>query len=310
MLQSIFCRQQFFLFIFFFRLIDSAYSNQFIWRETHVQNDSGSQINNINKFSNFKLEDHNLNFCLSFLQSQFLQDKNVYSLGLSEKYALNFRFVKCGLNWRFCGKSDLGFVYIIDSIWLKSNDYLEFYINGSEKRNKTFESSYSLLFISQTLPTYSYYNQDMTKRRVQIGGFLNPGVLQLAYGFEYKVREMGRIVCSLATIRLHSFKEFIGSNQDQADQISRVDLDYGFSLDFDCKKNFKNRLEISTNLHFFVNSFTKDKIKYNSDLCIRYLFSELIILQCTARINFDSEISRKFIFQSQLSLGLNYKINH
>lgn len=116
MLQGIFCRHNVFLFIFLFILIGSTNSSQLFGRGAHVQNDSISQINKLNELSNFNIDDHNLNFCLSILQSQYLQDKNVYSLGLSEKYVLNFRFVKCGLDWRFCGKSDLGFVYIIDSM--------------------------------------------------------------------------------------------------------------------------------------------------------------------------------------------------
>lgn len=310
MFQSNFLRLQLCLLIFLFILIGSCYSNNPDFGAARINNDSVNLIHNRHEVSNFKIEDHNLSFCLSVFQGQFIQNRSIYSLGLSEKYGLNVRFLKGGLNWRFYGKSELGFVYILDSIWSKNNDYLEFYINGTEKKNKTFESSYSLLFISQMLPTYSYIEQYPSKRRVKVSGFLNPGTLQLAYGFEYNLSEMGRVVCSLATIRIYSFDETKQQSQDNVVKKTMVKLDYGLSLDFDFKKKIINQLEIIINLHLFANSITEDRVKYNSDLCVRYRFSKYLIMQCTSRVSYDTEVSRKLVFQSQLLLGLNYIINN
>jgi hypothetical protein len=214
------------------------------------------------------------------------------------------------LDWKFNGRSELGFVYIVDSLWTKNNDYLEMYLIGVEKHNKQIEMSYSFLLVSQVLPSYNYSTSaDNSIKKNQVGGFLNPLVLQVAYGFDYKYKDIGRITCSLATLRLNSYKVSGYSNQETTNTRSLVTLDYGFSLVLDFKKRLMKQFDFTNNFNFFANSLDKDNIKCSSDFNLAYQVTKFIALQFSSRFKYDSVFSNKLIYQNEMLFSFSYKFN-
>ena len=272
--------------------------------------DSISNSLHINKLSKFKIDYNSLSVCISAFQSKSFESQSTFTLGLTEKYRLNIQYFGDELDWKFNGKSDLGFVYIVDSLWTKSNDYLEMYLIGVEKHNKQIEMSYSFLLVSQVLPSYNYSTStDNIIKKNQVGGFLNPLMLQLAYGFDYKFHGIGRITCSLATLRLNSYKVSGDSNQESAENRSIVTLDYGFSLVLDLKKRLVKQLELSFNTNFFANSLDRDNIKCNSDFNLTYQVTKFIALQFSSRFKYDTSFSNKLNYQNEILFSFSYKFN-
>lgn len=273
--------------------------------------DTVSNSRFIKKLAKFKIDYNCLSVCISAFQNKSFESQGTFTLGVAEKYSLNFQYLGDELDWKFNGKSELGFVYIVDSLWTKSSDYLEMYLIGVEKHNKLVEMSYSFLLVSQVLPTYNYSTSvDKSIRKNQVGGFLNPLVLQLAYGFNYNYNDIVRITSSFATLRLQSYKKFWYSDQGNAENRNMVTLDYGFSLVLELKKSLAKQLDFTFNTNFFANSLDKDNVKCNSDFNFTYQVARFIALQFSSRFKYDTSYSNKINYQNEMLFSFSYKFGN
>src|SRR6187455_202230 len=83
----------------------------------------------------------------------------------------------------FTGKMELGYTQIIDSLWLKNVDILNFQY-FYKKQQKLISQSWNALLNTQLLNSYRYEpgisNNGITRK--WNGTFMNPGSVELGYG--------------------------------------------------------------------------------------------------------------------------------
>lgn len=217
------------------------------------------------------------------------QDQNVSfsNIGISEKYMLCFQHHLFEYLWSCNLRYDLGFTYFIDSLWMKNRDKIELNIIGQRTVSNKLKPSITMLFVSNIFSEkVKYLKSDGSVYKFQSGGLLNPGFIQLAYGFSYGIDSQNYLNCSIATIRMQ-WKKSDKENDNIVPDTKQSNLKYGLGIDANFKISLIKSVEYSSSFHFFANSFERNSVRILSNNYLKISITNCLSVLIDSEFEYD-----------------------
>ncbi len=223
---------------------------------------------------------------------------------------LNYRLVSPKLKHNYSFKSNLGYMKIVDSIWIKNNDYWRINATLIENQTKTFTHTYSLNARSQFLETWKYVydsNTDAQQKKLK-STFFNPAIITIAYGLSWSFWEYSYINFNFAAINFNTKPRFdnVQDNDHELAKTKKMYLyaDYGMNIQTSIFKEINPYTSWENYTNFFANGINKQQI--NLDFANKVIFKVFKYVQFSIsnHILYDPLYSTRLQYQNDFTLGL------
>ncbi|MEP7264299.1 MAG: DUF3078 domain-containing protein [Bacteroidota bacterium] len=210
-------------------------------------------------------------------------------------------------------KAELGYLNYTDSLWIKSNDQFKCALQWNEKPGKYITHSYSVFLQSQFLKSYRYdYSDEGRLLKEKKGWFFAPGILEIAYGLNWKFWDQCRINTAFATCRIRTLpKDDDEERQEVFITTTKkvITTEYGFSTQVYIYKEFYDKHILWDHQgRIFFNAISKNNI--SADISNRFTIRFLKYMQFRIDTHFiyDPAFSTKPAFRQELLLGVFYEL--
>lgn len=239
----------------------------------------------------------------SYAANKTGENEQSSSIAIKEEFnsLLFFKIKNLSLNARI--HSELSYIYLMDSVWLKNRDLLLLELTGTERNSPRFSHSYGLLFNTSILNDYKFESTISERKRIKKGKFLNPSSLQVSYGFLWKLPNNNELNFSLATIRFNNipkYNELQGKEWDLAG--STLLCRYGFGLDFHFQCTLLKRFKLKNESHFFSNSTDHNAQSLIFITQLEYVLMKKLIIRGDTRFTFEPMVNKNWITFHEVEL--------
>ncbi len=213
----------------------------------------------------------------------------------------------------FTGRTELGYSWLIDSLWKKNVDQLNLQYTLKQS-GKKISRSVNAGLCSRLLTGYSYEEDVVLQKseRKWNGTFFNPSALELGYGMSYKFWEYSHFNLSLASARLRmepAVETFKRPGQGTIGKTSRGWLlfDYGLSGQLLVNKSFSPSWEWNSTGKFFLKGFDKKNMQVNVSNTMSYKFLKSMELRADLKWIYDPLVSLRMQYRNELMMGFFMK---
>lgn len=209
-------------------------------------------------------------------------------------------------------KAELGYMNYTDSLWIKSNDQFKCALQWNEKPGKYLTHSYAVFVQSQLFKSYRYnYSDEGILLKEKKGWFFAPGLLELAYGLNWKFWDQCRINTAFATCRIRMLPKDDDAEEQEifiTTPKKIIKSEYGFSTQvYIYKEFFDKHILWDHQGRIFFNAISKNNIA--ADVSNRFVIRFLKYMQFRIDTHFiyDPDFSTKPSFRQELLLGVFYE---
>ena len=244
-------------------------------------------------------------------QHNWYNDQNNYkSIAFLFNGDCSYRLTTAKLKHNYSFRSNLGYFKIVDSVWIKNNDYWRLNATLIENQNKLFTHTYSLNARSQFLEAWKYVydaGTDTKEKRLK-STFFNPAIITLAYGLSWSFWDFSYINFNFAAINFNTKPRFEQQqpNDHELAKTKKMYLyaDYGMNLQTSIFKEITPYTNWENYTNFFTNGINKQQI--NLDFANKIIFKVIKFVQFTItnHILYDPLYSNKLQYQNDFTLGL------
>lgn len=209
-------------------------------------------------------------------------------------------------------KSELGYTWLIDSLWKKQSDQLS--IQYLLKRSgKKVSRSVNAGLNSQILNGFTF-ETDVVQQKVKRkwnGTFFNPSALELGCGLSMQFWNYSHFNISLATARIRMepiVDSFRKPSNGVLGRIKRgwVLFDYGLSGQLLFNKTISPALEWNGSGKIFMKGIQKEHFSFDFSNTMRYRFRKHAALTADLKCIYDPAVSLRLQHRNELLVGLIY----
>ena len=177
-------------------------------------------------------------------------------------------------------RSALGLFKIVDSIWIKNNDYWRASATVTDNTSKKITHTYSIQAYSQFINTKKYVYDVATDSYIKkrTATFFNPGTVLLSYGLNWSFWDGSFINFNFASIKYSTKPRFTGYVDPNNNQISKSKnayqyFDYGMNINISIIKEFNENVAWENNTVYFMNGINRNgmHLDFMNRLCFKFL---------------------------------------
>lgn len=212
-------------------------------------------------------------------------------------------------------RSALGYIKIIDSLWIKNNDYWRINATWTENESKHFTHTYSVQANSQFLntPRYIYNYESDISEKTKTAAFFNPGNVTLAYGLNWTFWEYNYINFNFATIKISTRPRFNGYTEPKENEIAKtrnayIYFEYGLNINTMIGRKINDNVEWENYTYYFMNGISKSQVHLDFMNRITFKFLKYLQLRVDTHIMYEPLFSYKFQYQHDFMLGMVYEM--
>ncbi len=238
-------------------------------------------------------------------------DNNYKSVALLFNGDVTHRITSAKLKQNYSFRTNLGYLKILDSIWIKNNDYWRINAVITENQNKLFTHTYTITARSQYLNSYRYvYNPDNDQSvKTKSATFFNPAIITLAYGLCYSFWDNNFINFNFAAVNFTTkprFGKYLKSNDHELAKTKSMYLyaEYGMNIQTNISKDINPFTQWENYTYFFANGINKQQINLDFSNCVRFKFLKYMQFRVDTHILYDALYSTRLQYQLDFTIGL------
>lgn len=247
-------------------------------------------------------------------QHNWYNDENNYkSIAFLFNGDVTHRRNSTKLKQNYSARTNLGYLKILDSIWIKNNDYWRINAVLIENQNKWLKHTYTATARSQFLNTYRYiYNENIDDySKTKTATFFNPAVLTVAYGLSYSFWDDNFINFNFATINFNSKPRFgnLKSNDHELAKTKNMYMyaEYGLNIQTNITKNINPYTQWENYTYFFANGINKHQVNLDFSNRISFKFLKYLLFRVDTHILYDALFSTRLQYQLDFTLGMTWE---
>jgi|JRYK01.1.fsa_nt_gb hypothetical protein len=245
-------------------------------------------------------------------QQNWYNDENNYkSIALLFNNDITHKVYSDKIKQNYSFRCNLGYLKILDSIWIKNNDYWRMSAVVIENQNKWLTHTYTITARSQFLNTYRYIYQseiDETSK-VKTATFFNPATITIAYGMSYSFWEDNFINFNFAAVNFNTKPRFGGFQKSNDHELAKTKnmymyADYGLNIQININKAINPYTQWENNSYFFANGINKQQINLDFSNRITFKFLKFLQFRVDSHILYDALYSTRLQYQLDFTIGL------
>lgn len=244
-------------------------------------------------------------------QHNWYNDENDYkSITFLFNGIVTYKKLSVKFKQHYSLRTNLGYLKILDSIWIKNNDNWRINCVLIENQNKWLTHTYSIAARSQFLNTYRYvYNTDKDETvKTKTAAFFNPAIITLAYGVSYSFWEDNFINFNFAAVSFKTQPRFGNYRKSKDYELAKTKAmymyaDYGMNIQTNINKAINPFTQWENYSSFFVNGINKQQVNLDFSNAITFKFLKFVQFRIATHILYDALFSTKLQYQNEFTLG-------
>lgn len=207
-------------------------------------------------------------------------------------------------------RSELGYINIIDSVWVKAKDnFLFSYIVRFQSKHK-LQNSFSVLFKTQL--TNSWESAADEKGRKWLAGPMIPATFLAGWGATISLGNTSYINVSALTVKFGLEKFQMENTTGRKAMIRSHSLmlhaDLGYSVQSNLKIALKKDITLENKTNYFGKYFNKKDSKLDTQFILSFTPIKLLKIQIENRLLYDTTFSDSIQFQTEALIGLSIRL--
>ncbi len=205
-------------------------------------------------------------------------------------------------------RGSLSFENYPDSSWFKTSDSWRVSARYTENLPKQINHSYSIVFNSQFLDSYNYFERDGELEKVRKGNFFNPGTILISYGLMKSFWDICWVNFAFANIKIYTRPRFTKSPIDTESfaktKYAKIYTEYGLSISSFIEKEFSSNVFFENSSNIYVGAVNRDKVNLECINGINFRFLRFLNLKILNQLTYDPFISYHLLIETRFSLGV------
>ncbi len=222
----------------------------------------------------------------------------------------NYRIASDKLKQQYYFRSAVGYMKIIDSIWIKNNDYWRIGSIFIENQNKKLNHTYSLQAKSQFLNTIKYEYNEQTDQREKIvrARFFSPATIALSYGLSWSFWDFNYINFNFAAINFSTkprLNDQIRENDHELAKTQRMYMyaDYGMNIQTNISKDINENVKWENFTYVFLNGINKSQVNFDFLNSVTFKFLKYAQFRMDTHVLYDPLFSTRLQYQQDFTIG-------
>ncbi len=248
----------------------------------------------------------------TFIVSKNTLLEEASSIQLSGHYNLGLMITRPECIWDVGVHSDLGYRYYFDSLWSVTENMFSVDAFRLSSPDKKINPTCIFQLNSPLLNSYSMMrNANDSYRKINSGGFFNPGEFQISYGYSWRFWKYSIINFSLASIKLQSLMIYKASDDPSGFGLyeRHWQLDYGGGVNIHILHDFLRRFRWDNQTRIFFNSLDKEAIRIELSNRLRYRLYGPLAISANSRISYLPVVYSKVQIRQEIRLGFEWTLS-